>query len=102
MKIDDSLKTVTGVQPKVKTIRARTGEADRRDSSVQDAVDLTARAGLLSSLEASLADVPDTDVAKVEEVRQAIAEGRFRVDEEVVAERLVEDTMETLQHAGKT
>jgi negative regulator of flagellin synthesis FlgM len=101
MKIDSSLKGVTGVQPKPGAGKTKAGERSQTQGGVQDNVDLTGQASLMRSLEASLADVPDTDVGKVEAVRQAIAEGRFKVDDEVVAEKLVESTMENLHHASK-
>jgi len=101
MKIDNTLKNVVGVQPKTKAGKGKTSDAGKAQAGVQDNVDLTSQASLMRSLESSLADLPDTDIGKVEEVRQAIAEGRFKVDEEVVAEKLVEDTMENLHHASK-
>lgn len=101
MKIDNTWKNVAGIQPKVKVGKGKPSDIDKSRSGVQDNVDLTAQASLMRSLESTLADLPDTDIGKVEEVRQAIAEGRFRVDEEVVAEKLVEDTMENLHHASK-
>lgn len=101
MKIDSTLKNVAGVQAKPKAGKGKASETGKSQTGVQDNVDLTAQASLMRSLESSLADLPDTDVGKVEEVRQAIAEGRFKVDEEVVAEKLVEETMEDLHHASK-
>lgn len=101
MKIDSILKNVAAVQPKPKAGKGKASETGRSQTGVQDNVDLTAQASLMRSLESSLADLPDTDFGKVEEVRQAIAEGRFKVDEEVVAEKLVEETMEDLHHASK-
>jgi negative regulator of flagellin synthesis FlgM len=52
----------------------------------------------LSALEAALAEVDVEDLDKVESVRTAIASGQFRVDEEVVAEKLVESSIEQLSH----
>ncbi len=101
MKIDNTWKNVAGVQPKVKAGKGKASDTGTSRSGVQDNVDLTTQASLMRSLESTLADLPDTDIGKVEEVRQAIAEGRFRVDEEVVAEKLVENTMENLHHASK-
>ena len=101
MKIDNTWKNVAGVQPKAKAGKGKASDAGKSQTGVQDNVDLTSQASLMRSLESSLADLPDTDIGKVEAVRQAIAEGRFKVDEEVVAEKLVEDTMEDLHHASK-
>lgn len=101
MKIDSSLPNVGAVQPKSKTGKGRANERDNTTLSTQDNVDLTTQASLMHALERSLAQMPDTDVGKVEEVRSAIAEGRFQVNEEVVAEKLVENTIEQLHHASK-
>ncbi|MCS6786596.1 MAG: flagellar biosynthesis anti-sigma factor FlgM [Thiobacillaceae bacterium] len=101
MKIDNNLKGVAGPPPKAKLERGKTRTGEQERGVVQDSVELTDKAGLLSSLEAALNALPDSDVNKVEAVRQAIAEGSFKVDEEVVAEKLVEQTLEQLQHAGK-
>ncbi len=62
---------------------ARTGRADT------DTVSLTGAAARLRALEARLAQLPDTDVRRVEAIRQAVAEGSYRVDPERVAERLL-------------
>jgi negative regulator of flagellin synthesis FlgM len=47
------------------------------------------RASLLAAAETSLASVSAVDSARVEEIKRAIAEGRFEVDSRRVAERLV-------------
>lgn len=44
----------------------------------------------LLSMEASMADTPLVDAAKVTEIKQAISEGRFQVNSGVVADRLIE------------
>ncbi len=43
-----------------------------------------------------LANVPVADPARVAEIRQAIAEGRFRVDSEKVADGLIESVRQML------
>jgi len=47
------------------------------------------RASLLASAEVSLGNVPDVDSARVEEIKRAIAEGRFEVDSRRIADRLM-------------
>lgn len=101
MKIDSALQNVTATQQKSKADKSKARAQAQEQAGVQDSVDLTAQSTLMQSLESTLADLPTTDPGKIEEVRQAIAEGRFKVDEEVVAEKLVEQTMEQLQHASK-
>ena len=46
------------------------------------------RATLLAAAESSLTSAPEIDLARIEEIKQAIAEGRFEVDSRRVAERL--------------
>lgn len=101
MKIDSNWKNVAAVEPKSKAGKGKASDAGQSRAVVQDNVDLTAQANLMRALESSLAELPDTDIGKVEEVRQAIAEGRFKVDEEVVAEKLVAETMQDLRHASQ-
>lgn len=101
MKIDSGLKNISSTraqETKNSKVKARPDQQER--GGVSDNVALTSEATIMQSLEASLASLPDTDLAKVDSVRQAIRDGSFQVDEEVVAERLVDDTMESLQHAG--
>jgi len=98
MKIDGALTGVVvvrgkgGVDAKGKRREART------DDSIHDSVSLSSDSARLQALEAALAEIDINDADKVESIRQAIADGRFSVDEEVVAEKLVETTMEQLSH----
>jgi negative regulator of flagellin synthesis FlgM len=43
----------------------------------------------LQEIEAALANVPVVDTARVQEIKTAIAEGRFKVDAEKVADSLI-------------
>lgn len=53
-------------------------------------VSLGSTAAQLRSMENSMANSPVADAAKVAEIRQAISDGRFKVNAEVVADRLLE------------
>jgi len=64
----------------------QTGGGGGRDAGT---VRIDPRASLLASAEASLRSAPEIDTARVEEIKRAIAEGRFEVDSRRVAERLV-------------
>lgn len=44
----------------------------------------------MQSMESSMANTPVVNAAKVAEIKQAIAEGRFKVNSEAVADRLLE------------
>ncbi|MDD2686410.1 MAG: flagellar biosynthesis anti-sigma factor FlgM [Gallionella sp.] len=59
----------------------------RQDST---SVSLGSTASQLNSMENSMASVPVADAAKVAEIKQAISDGRFKVNSEVVADRLIQ------------
>ena len=54
-----------------------------------DTVSLTDTAARLRELEAALANAPEVDSARVEALRQAIAEGKYDVNSVHVADKLV-------------
>lgn len=62
-----------------------------------DTLALTESSTRIRTLESQLASVDVTDVGKVESVKAALANGTFAVDAEVVADRLIDHTKETLR-----
>jgi negative regulator of flagellin synthesis FlgM len=54
-----------------------------------DTVQLTEAAGRLRELDALLAQTPEVDSARVDDLRRAIAEGRYTVDSVHVADKLI-------------
>lgn len=99
MKIDSTLTSVTGVRGK-STVGGKGKPRDQRSDAggVQDSVNLSSDSSRLQALEAALAEIDVEDAGKVESVRQAIASGGFQVDEEIVAEKLVETAIEQIGH----
>jgi len=92
---------------------ARAGEAQARAPSAKQAsvspqpsgssgtsVHLGSASAHLLSMENSMASAPVVDTAKVAEIKQAISEGRFQVNSDVVADRLI-DTVKELISAQK-
>ena len=61
-------------------------------------VQLSALSSQLQTIESHMADTPVVDAARVAEIRQAIAEGRFKVNPNVVADHLLQTARE-LWHA---
>ena len=53
-------------------------------------VSLGSTATQLNSMESSMLNTPVVDASKVAEIKQAISEGRFKVNSGVVADRLIE------------
>lgn len=68
--------------------KASTTPAPQQSSSTN--VSLGSTAAQLHSMESSMASSPIVDAGKVAEIKQAISQGRFKVNSEVVADRLIE------------
>jgi len=66
----------------------QTATADTQAAS-EDSVALSSRGQSLNRLEENLANTPDVDTARVDSIKQAIAEGRFEVDAERIAENIL-------------
>lgn len=97
MKVDNSVKTLKGGA--VTEGQARKSEANGSkgpDKASGSEVKLSPLSSQLKALEAGLADVPVMDQAKVEEIKRAIASGHFKVNAEVVADRVIETAKELL------
>jgi negative regulator of flagellin synthesis FlgM len=85
---------VSGVQD------AQSGRAAQKPAaggaSTTDKVDITSLSTQLHALESSLADVGVVDAARVDAIKQAISEGRFKIDSDVVADKLLTSVKELL------
>lgn len=95
MKIDSSIsKTITTPDGGSKVVRApesrRQPEAGKADN-----VQLTS-SSQLQEISSGIHDGAPIDSAKVEAIKQAIAEGRFRVNPEKIADRLLDSVKELL------
>ena len=91
MKIDNSAKSSAGV--KVNENQGRQNRVSNAPApSAQpttDSVKITSLSSQLHALESSLSDVSVVDTARVETIKQAITEGRFQINPEVVTDRLL-------------
>ncbi|HLO64722.1 MAG TPA: flagellar biosynthesis anti-sigma factor FlgM [Azonexus sp.] len=91
MKIDSSYKPTTTSIPN-KPTPAQTAA----NAPVQEAVSLSQVAGSLQATEK-----PPVNAARIQEIRQAISEGRFKINPEAIADRLIESTRDLLNDSGK-
>lgn len=91
MKIDNSSKPVAQAKPTQPTAKKTGAGAAKRasGSASQDKVDINPLSSQLQALETSLEQVDVVDTARVEAIRQAISEGRFKVNPDVIADRLI-------------
>ncbi|WP_019141196.1 flagellar biosynthesis anti-sigma factor FlgM [Noviherbaspirillum massiliense] len=100
MKIDDSIKKAAGLS--VGTTSTRSSKsADKAGAVSQPASDSVKLSPQLQALSGQLADTTVFDSKKVEEIKAAIAEGRFQVDPEKVANGLL-DTVTDLLRSRKS
>ncbi len=60
---------------------------------VGDSVSLSAQAQKLVRLETRIQQAPDVDKQKVESLKQAIAEGRYKIDPHRIAEAMLSDEL---------
>jgi len=99
MKIDNSIKPATTGPVSGGGARSSTskGAASAPSSGAGDRVELSPLSSQLQAIESSMADTPVVDSARVAEIRQAIAEGRFKVNPDVVADHLLRTARELLQ-----
>jgi negative regulator of flagellin synthesis FlgM len=101
MKIENSVKSVTSSA--VQQEPGRPGKAPAADAASSPAstnVKLSSLSSQLQMIEKSFTDLPVVDAARVAELKQAISEGRFKVNSEAVAGRLI-DTVKELIRAHK-
>lgn len=93
MKIDNSLKSPGGLagQP-----AARNGKADAATPGTGISVELSG----LSVADGQAAGGEALDAARVAEIKQAIADGRFQVNPDVVADRLLQAVRELISASG--
>jgi len=101
MKIEGSIKSVTSNA--VQQEPGRPGKepaADAGAAPVGTSVKLSSLSSQLQMIEKSFADTPVVDAARVAELKQAISDGRFTVNADAVADRLIE-TVQQLIRAHK-
>lgn len=97
MKIDNSVKTVGGLTISESGIRSVKGTPASPAASAGASVELSSLSSRLQEVTSTLANVPVVDSARVAEIKQAIAEGRFKVDAEKVADSLIDSVRQMLE-----
>lgn len=96
MKIDNSgkpLNTAVSRADSKASAKATGGTSASSGASESDSVDISSH---LQTLAGSLASQPAMDEAKVAEIRQAIADGRFSVKPDAIADKLMKSVKDLL------
>lgn len=97
MKIDSSIKLISISTVNGGSSRSGKDAANAPGSGGGDRIQLSPLSSRLQAIETGMADTPVVDSARVAEIRQAIAEGRFRVNPDVVADHLLQTARELLR-----
>lgn len=95
MKIDNPVGPVGGVAGGEPRPRPGKGTPAAVGASGEK-VELSSLSLRLQEIEAALAEVPVADAGRIAEIKQAIAEGRFKVDAGKVADGLIESVRQML------
>jgi negative regulator of flagellin synthesis FlgM len=103
LKIDNSIKTVAGTAASDGQKRADRNAGAMNPAPAAEYVRLSPLSSpQLQAIESDLANSGVVDTARVEEIKAAISEGRFKVNPDVVADRLLETVRELIEsHKGK-
>jgi len=99
VKIDGNLRSIQSGQVSESQPRgAKPGTTGAQPGSGGGSrIELSPLGAQLAGIEASLADLPVVDSQRVEEIKAAISEGRFKVNPDVIADRLLETVKELIQ-----
>ena len=74
---------------KDKSSDTSSASVDSSARAVSDSVEFSATAQNLSSLQDDLASIDAVDMGKVDEIRQAISNGNYKIDAQKIAESLL-------------
>lgn len=96
MKIEGSIKSV-GTPPSAENRPRSQGAGRTPPAGGEDKVELSNLSASLNKADAAIASTPVVDRAKVEEIRQAISEGRFTINAERVADKLIGSVRQMLE-----
>jgi len=72
------------------TQRSKTAESGKQATAARDSVQLTDTATNLKRIEAKLADVPEIDQSRVDEIRQRLQANTYEVDAEQLAQKILQ------------
>lgn len=95
MKIDSSVNPLGGL-PTGKRSSAAKPAADAASAAAGSEAGIAPLSARLQEISGSLANTPVVDAGRVAEIKQAIADGRFKVDPGKIADGLIKSVREML------
>jgi len=101
MKIDKTTPPLPASQigeiaPRSPNAKPANGSAPNSSALSSDNVHLGSASAQLRGLESSIANSPVVNAEKVKAIKQAISEGRFQVNDSLVADRLIDSVKEMI------
>ncbi len=96
MKIDSALKSLGGPPAGETKARSPQGGTTAAGAAAGEKVQLSSLSSSLQKAEAAIASTPAIDRGRVDEIRQAISEGRFKVDAGRIADGLIDSVRQML------
>ncbi|HMV17668.1 MAG TPA: flagellar biosynthesis anti-sigma factor FlgM [Zoogloea sp.] len=97
MKIDNSVKSAAGLPSgDGRTRNAKESPKTQGSSGGGEKVDISSLSARMQQMEEVISNTPVVDSAKVDEIKQAISDGRFKVDTDKVADGLIESVRQML------
>jgi len=101
VKIDNPLTGSISVgNTKTRTAKSKSSSSAAATVSSKDSVELTGASTQLNVLEDRLNQMDTSETDKLEAIRQALAEGSFQVNEEAVADALIQTSMDQIKRQG--
>lgn len=94
MKIEGAGKPLGAVQ--VAETRPRVETKPSQQGSGSDKVELSTLSSSLQKAEAAISETPVVDRSRVEEIKLAISEGRFKIDADKIASGLIDSVRQML------
>jgi negative regulator of flagellin synthesis FlgM len=97
MKIDGTTSSpITGVTSSGASARGnKTAPQGRASSGVEkDSVTLSSASSQIQALAAGISEASSFDAAKVESIKQAISDGKFSINPELIADKLIASARE--------
>ncbi len=103
MKIDNTIKSLTGIGISEKRNAGKAAPDEGKTAPVDSAdVKLSSLSAQMHTIGSGLTSTGNVvDAAQVAEIKRAIAEGKFTINPEVIADRLLESVRELIDASRK-
>lgn len=95
MKIDNSLKPVVNGAAAGKSVAPKADAGQKAPAA--ESVQISALSNQINAMENSMASSPVVNLDKVNQIKQAISEGRFKINPEAISSKLISTVKDLIQ-----